>query len=101
MIIFGHRGSPGFPRSGENTIASFRKALAEGADALELDVRQCGDSTIVVIHDDTIDRTTTASGRVSDFSKTQLKALGIPCLEEVLDEFSSKCLINIELKEPG
>jgi glycerophosphoryl diester phosphodiesterase len=101
MVIFGHRGAPGFPRRGENTMTSFRKALGAGASALELDVRRCGDSTIMVIHDDTIDRTTTGCGRVSDFSQTQLDAFGIPSLDAVLKEFSSKCLINIEIKETG
>ena len=72
MRVFGHRGSPGFPRFGENTLTSFRKALDAGAAGIELDVRRCGDGTIVVIHDATIDRTTNGAGPVSGLSYAQL-----------------------------
>lgn len=101
MIIFGHRGAPGFPRQGENTIASFNKALAAGAGGLEFDVRRCRDGKIIVIHDDTIDRTTSGRGRVADFTSEELGRLDIPILSDVLDQFGSRCLLNIELKEPG
>ena len=106
MIIFGHRGAPGHPRYGENTIASFNKALKDGATGLEFDVRRCADGRIVVIHDETIDRTTGGAGRVSDLPYEDLKRFdagfgeSIPLLSDVLDEFGSKCLLNIELKEP-
>src|SRR5690348_18466004 len=61
VIIFGHRGAPGYPRHAENTIWSFKKALRGGATGLEFDVRRCADGRLVVIHDETIDRTTTRS----------------------------------------
>jgi glycerophosphoryl diester phosphodiesterase len=107
MLIFGHRGAPGFPRRGENTAASFRTALERGAGGLELDVRRCGDGTIVAIHDDTVDRTTSGRGRVRDLSYEQLRQFDagwgdcIPRLSDVLDNFASRCLLNIELKESG
>jgi glycerophosphoryl diester phosphodiesterase len=103
--VFGHRGAPGFPRYGENTIRSFRKALASGAGGLEFDVRGCGDGTLVVLHDETIDRTTNGQGRVRDFSYEQLKKVEagfgdpIPRLSDVLDMFGRECLLNVELKE--
>src|SRR5262245_24208857 len=107
MIVFGHRGAPGYPRRGENTKASFRKALQLGATGLEFDVRRCGDGRLVVIHDDTINRTTNGRGRVRKMSYEQLRRFdagageAIPLLTDVLDEFGSQCLLNIELKDRG
>ncbi|HYR89253.1 MAG TPA: glycerophosphodiester phosphodiesterase family protein [Terriglobia bacterium] len=107
MIIFGHRGAPGYPRYGENTIACFNKALQAGAGGLEFDVRRCGDGRIVVIHDDTIDRTTNGQGRVAGLSYDQLKVFDagfgepVPLLSDVLDRFGARCLLNIELKDEG
>ncbi len=105
MIIFGHRGSPGLVRFGENTPTSFRKALSQGAAGLELDVRRCGDGTIVVVHDATLDRTTNGTGRISNFTFEQLSRFDagfgdhIPCLSDILDEFGPRCVLNIEVKE--
>ena len=107
MIIFGHRGAPGYPRRAENTIASFKKALQYGATGLELDVRLAGDGRLVVIHDETVDRTTNGSGRVRDLTYEELRQFDagygepIPLLTDVLDEFGAQCLLNIELKDPG
>ena len=106
MIIFGHRGAPGYPRQAENTIGSFRKALHFGAKGLEFDVRRCGDGQLVVIHDETINRTTNGRGCVADLTYDKLRQFDagggepIPLLAGVLDEFGAKCLLNIELKEP-
>lgn len=107
MLKIGHRGAPGFPRYGENTIASFANALALGVDAIELDVRWSKDNNLVVIHDKTLDRTTNGHGLVSDFTYQELRmfdagrACHIPLLENILDIFGQHCLINIELKESG
>jgi glycerophosphoryl diester phosphodiesterase len=107
MNIFGHRGAPGYPRMGENTIASFKKALKCGAHGIEFDVRQCRDGQIVVIHDETVDRTTNGRGRVSDLSYDELRQFDagfgepIPLLSDVLDQFGTCCMLNIELKDPG
>ncbi len=107
MIIFGHRGAPGYPRFGENTAVSFRKALEWSATGLEFDVRRCADGQLVVIHDETIDRTTNGRGRVSDLTYDELSKFDagfgspIPRLADVLDEFGTRCLLNIEVKETG
>jgi glycerophosphoryl diester phosphodiesterase len=107
VIIFGHRGAPGYPPQAENTLSSFRKALSCGATGLEFDIRRCRDGRLVVIHDDTIDRTTNGSGRVADLTYEDLKRFDagfgepIPLLSEVLDEFGTRCVLNIELKDSG
>jgi glycerophosphoryl diester phosphodiesterase len=107
VIIFGHRGAPGYPRRAENTIGSFKKALQYGATGLELDVRRAGDGRLVVIHDETVNRTTNGSGYVRDLAYDQLRQFDagcgepIPLLIDVLDEFGARCLLNIELKDRG
>jgi glycerophosphoryl diester phosphodiesterase len=107
VIIFGHRGAPGYPPRGENTLSSFRKALSCGATGLEFDIRRCADGRMVVIHDDTIDRTTNGRGRVADLSYDDLKKFDagygepIPLLSDVLEEFGTQCILNIELKDAG
>jgi len=107
MLIFGHRGAPGYPRRAENTCASFRKALQSGASGLEFDVRRCGDGRLVVVHDETIDRTTNGRARVRNLSYKELRRFDagfgepIPLLTDVLDEFGGRCLLNIELKDAG
>lgn len=95
MIIIGHRGARG--EAPENTLAAFRHAINSGVRHFELDVRLARDERPVVIHDDTIDRTTGDAGKVANLSAAQLAALdarrntpgwrtptGIPTLEEVL-----------------
>ena len=107
MKIFGHRGAPGYPREAENTIGSFRKALQSGADGVEFDVRRCADGRIVVIHDDTIDRTTNGKGGVADLTYEQLSRFDagfgerFPLLTEVLEALGAQCMLNIELKDAG
>jgi glycerophosphoryl diester phosphodiesterase len=96
MLKIGHRGAQGYEP--ENTLISFQKALDLGADGIELDVHLSADGALVVIHDETIDRTTNAKGVVTDLTKNQLKEFDIPTLTEVLDLVNQKCFINIELK---
>jgi len=72
-LIIGHRGAAShFP---ENTIPAFQAAIRAGANAIELDVRITRDGALVVIHDKTVDRTTSGSGRISDLTLAQIKAL--------------------------
>ena len=100
--IIGHRGASA--HAPENTLSAFQLALEYGADGIELDVMLTKDEHIVVIHDDTIDRTTNGSGRVKDMILEELQVYDagegqkIPSLREVFDQFGGKCLINIELK---
>src|SRR5215471_14850334 len=69
----GHRGAMG--HAPENTLASFRKGFELGAPLLELDVHLSADGHLVVIHDETVDRTTNGSGRVGDLSAADIRRL--------------------------
>lgn len=97
MLKIGHRGAKGYKP--ENTLASFAKAIELNVDAIELDVHLSSDGEIMVIHDETLNRTTTKTGFVSDYSASKLKKLGIPTLEEVILLVNRRCVINIEIKE--
>lgn len=102
MLKIGHRGAKGHVP--ENTLASFRKALDMGMDAVELDVHVCATGELVVIHDFTVDRTTSGSGEVHKMTLAELKHLvvegryDIPTLAEVMTLCKDKCRVNIEMK---
>jgi glycerophosphoryl diester phosphodiesterase len=71
--VIGHRGAAG--KAPENTLPSFQRALADGAALVELDVRASADGEIVIIHDETVDRTTDGRGGVNDSRLAALKRL--------------------------
>jgi len=109
VIVFGHRGGRG--EAPENTLAGFAFALGLGVDGLELDVRLSADGQLVVIHDETVDRTTDATGPVAAFTADQLALLdargscpewpervGVPTLEQVLDAYAGTPRFEIEVK---
>ncbi|HNP31763.1 MAG TPA: glycerophosphodiester phosphodiesterase family protein [Flavobacterium sp.] len=96
MLKIGHRGAKGYVA--ENTLASFQKAIDLNVDGIELDVYLCKSGELVVIHDDTIDRTTSGKGFVKDFSAQDLATFGIPTLASVFELVNRKCFINVELK---
>src|SRR4051812_30305820 len=94
-LVFAHRG--GSALAPENTMAAFANGLALGADGIELDVHLAGDGEVVVIHDATVDRTTTGRGTVAHMDAAELAPLGVPRLDEVLRQFRDTRVI-IELK---
>jgi glycerophosphoryl diester phosphodiesterase len=107
-LIYGHRGASA--RAPENTLAAFRLAREQSADGIELDAKLTADGEIVVIHDQTVDRTTNGKGRVLDLSLEEIRRLDagcsfspvfrsehIPTLEEVLEAVGRDLLVNIEL----
>jgi glycerophosphoryl diester phosphodiesterase len=102
-LRFGHRGASGYLP--ENTLASFNKAIELGVDMVEFDVHRCKSGEIVVMHDDTVDRTTNGHGRVADLALDELRALDagqgerIPTLEEVFDAIGARVGVVVELKE--
>jgi glycerophosphoryl diester phosphodiesterase len=102
ILNIGHRGAKG--HLAENTLESFQWAIDFGADGIEFDVHLSADGEIIVIHDETVDRTTNGSGLVKEMLATELNTLRIenqyqiPILHEVFDIVNRNCLINIELK---
>lgn len=105
MLNIGHRGAKGYEP--ENTLLSFQKAIDIGVDGIELDVHLSSDGAIMVIHDETLDRTTNGKGFVNELSLQELKTFQIekentiPTLIEVFDLVNKRCFINIELKGKG
>jgi glycerophosphoryl diester phosphodiesterase len=110
-----HRGGSG----PENTLAAFHRALAQGADVLEVDVRSSADGVPVLLHDETVDRTTDGYGAVADLTVAELRQLDaaahwspdggrtyplrgrgitIPTLAEVLTAFPDTPLL-LDLKD--
>jgi glycerophosphoryl diester phosphodiesterase len=115
-LVVAHRGSSSL--APENTLASFRQAIDDGADAVELDVRLTKDGHAVVIHDRELRRTTGTRGRVDDHALREIRALSagawfhrkfaaerIPTLDEVFELAAGRCGVNVEIKvdrgDPG
>ena len=107
-LIFAHRGASAY--APENTLAAFRLAFEQGADGIELDAKLSADGIVVVMHDQTVDRTTNGSGSVSKLTMSEIKLLDagghfspsfigepVPTLEEVFEAVGKRLLINIEL----
>lgn len=108
-VIVAHRGSSAV--APENTLAAFRRAVSDGADAVEFDVRITRDGEIVVIHDSRLRRTAGGKGRVERHTAAELRRLSagawfgasfaaerIPTLDEVLETLPRDVGLNIELK---
>ncbi len=108
-LIFAHRGaSSDYP---ENTMLAFEKAVEMGAQGFELDVQLSQDEEVVVIHDETVNRTSNQMGFVKDFTLRQLREMDfsagffeyenvqIPTLDEVMAlAAKANLMINVELK---
>jgi len=108
-LIMAHRGFQSqFP---ENTMAAFSAAAQAGAQYIEMDVSFTQDCQVVVIHDNTVDRTTNGTGPVHGYLLKELKQLDagswfhprfaqerVPTLGEVLDRFAGKICLNVEIK---
>jgi len=109
-IISGHRGGTikGFP---ENCIATFENTLKYTPAFFEIDPRLTKDSIAVLMHDATLDRTTTGTGKVSDYTYAELQQLRlkdpegqitgykIPTLKEVINWSKGKTLVNLDKKD--
>lgn len=108
-LVIAHRGySAACP---ENTISAFNAAADSGAHMIELDVSLSADRQPVVIHDDTVDRTTSGSGAVDALTLQQMERLDagswfdpkfhrerIPTLARVLDDVQGRLMVNVEIK---
>ncbi len=103
ITILGHRGfSSAYP---ENSLLAFEKAIEAGADGIELDVWLTRDGKVVIMHDETIDRTSDMRGRQKDMTLEDLKKADIgleeriPTLEEVFKALPKDVTINVEIKD--
>lgn len=107
-LVIAHRGA--CRRAPENTLAAFRLAAELGADAIELDAKLTADGHVIVMHDQTLDRTTQGHGLVAHHTLAQIKALEagahfsvefagepVPTLAQVLQAVGNRLLINVEL----
>jgi len=106
--VIAHRGDKAF--APENTLSAFRQAADKGADGIEFDVKLTADRQVIVIHDQTVDRTTDGSGNVARMPLAALRDLDagvqfpgkfpgerIPLLEEVFETVGQRLYMNVEL----
>ncbi len=115
-LVFAHRGGRGI--APENTLAAFQKSFDLGVDVLELDIHATKDGELVVMHDQTVDRTTDGKGSIADKTLAEIKILDagfswtnddgktfpfrgrdvrVPTLREIFEKFP-ETIINIEPK---
>jgi glycerophosphoryl diester phosphodiesterase len=111
-MVMAHRGDS--VHAPENTLPAFQAAIDYGADAAEMDVQMTKDGTIVVLHDSSIDRTSTGTGNIWDVTYHDIENLDngsffdasfadtrIPTLDQVIKLCKGKLFLNIEIKRTG
>jgi glycerophosphoryl diester phosphodiesterase len=106
VLVVAHRAD--WRSHPENSLPAIRSAIALGVDVVEVDVRRTKDGRFVIIHDTTLDRTTTGRGRVADHTLAELRDLRlrdgagsptderIPTLEEALNEVRGRAVVNLD-----
>lgn len=106
VLVVSHRSD--WRAHPENSLPAIRSAIAMGVDVVEVDVRRTKDARFVILHDKTLDRTTTGKGQVGDFTLAELQELRlrdgagsptserIPTLEEALDAVRGRAVINLD-----
>lgn len=120
FLVIAHRGASAYVP--ENTLAAYELAEDLDADYIELDIHLTKDQELVVMHDQDVDSTMDASGKISEFTLEELKGLSenfryqgdesmarrghsemyaVPSLQEVFDQFGDRMNFIIELKSPG
>lgn len=112
VMVVAHRGC--WSSAPENSIAAIENCIRLGVDMVEIDVRNTADGALVLMHDTTLDRTTTGSGKVSSITFDALRALKlrqgagganaavtgarVPTLKEALLAAKDRILVNLDLK---
>ncbi|MDE0584613.1 glycerophosphodiester phosphodiesterase [Planococcus sp. A6] len=120
FLLIAHRGASAI--APEHTLASYQLAMDMGADFIEIDLQMTKDGVLVAFHDDTVDRTTDGSGKVTEMDLADLKALDagswfnaekpgrakdeyvgiqVPTLEEIFTAFGDSANYYIETKQPA
>ena len=110
VMIFAHRGH--WRNSAENSIQAYQDCIDAGLDGIEVDLQMTSDSVLIVMHDDTLDRTTTGTGLVIDHTWSEIRELSllspigvvtrqkVPTFEEVLLLAKDKILIQVDKWKP-
>ena len=109
-IAIGHRGSPA--SAPENTLAGYRHALDAGVDMIEVDVRVTRDGQVVLVHDGTVDGSTSGHGEVASLSFDYVRGLDagahrgdefagerVPTLSEALRAVRGRAMLNLDVKD--
>ena len=109
VLVFGHRGARAY--APQNTIPAFELAVEQGAQGIELDVHRSRDGQLVIMHNFDVDETTDGSGRITEKTLAEIKALDagskfapefagtpIPTLDEVFEAVGKRLFINVEIK---
>jgi len=112
VMVVAHRGASGY--APENTLSAMKKAIEMNAEMSELDVQETADGEIILLHDNTLKKTTGVEGNIWEMNYADLKGLDagswfseeyknepIPTMQEVIDLVKGKMKINIELKANG
>ncbi|GGY36581.1 glycerophosphodiester phosphodiesterase family protein [Parvularcula lutaonensis] len=108
-IVSAHRGgpAPGYP---ENAIETFLHTLSEVPALIETDVRETADGVLILLHDDTVDRTTNGTGNASQMTLAEIKALRlvdadgrlteyrVPTLDEALEAMRGRTILQLDVK---
>ncbi len=107
-VIVAHRGDK--THAPENTLSAFKQAIEMGADGVEFDVKLTADGQVIVLHDQTVDRTSNGTGNVAKLPLAALRYLDagaqfpgqfpgerIPTLEEVFESIGKRIYMNVEL----
>ncbi len=106
VMVVAHRGD--WREAPENSVWAVKKAIEKGVDMAEIDLAMTKDSILILMHDNTIDRTTTGKGKPSDFTLEEIKKLNlrdglgvetqmkVPTLEEILVLSDGKILLNLD-----
>ncbi len=107
--VIAHRGFSG--QAPENTLVAIRQAIEVGADMVEIDVTVTADGHVILLHDETLDRTTDGQGSPTSMTMDEIRELdagswfapeyageGIPTLTEALETVKDRILINVEIK---
>jgi glycerophosphoryl diester phosphodiesterase len=122
LVVVAHRGchepAPhhGYGPAPENSVQALERCAAMGVDMMETDVRETKDGYLVIMHDDSVDRTTTGTGKVADLTLAQIRTLRLRqneggsdapatdqkvlTLDEMLALAKDRITLNLDVKDP-
>ena len=105
LMVFGHRGAG--HNEPENTLRAIRWALTHGIDGVEVDLRLTKDKRVILIHDESVDRTTDGTGFLGNLTLNEVRKLDagmgerIPTLEEVISLIRGRIKVLLHIKDEG